>query len=139
MDNDSIKDNIYRLRKKQALTQEQMANKIGISRNAYADIESGNTRVLSDKVERMALMNEISVEELCLGYKPVKPGYKENELKASFEKELQKIKAAYEKDLKDKDKEIASLLALVDSLKRTISYQEQIILMQRKHQGEENA
>ena len=70
MDNDSIKDNLYRLRKKLDMTQQQMADKIGISRNAYADLESGVTRILNEKIESVARLADVSVEELCLGYKP---------------------------------------------------------------------
>ena len=64
MDNDSIKDNIYRSRKKLDLTQQQMADRIGISRNAYADLECGGTRILNEKVESVARLADVSVEEI---------------------------------------------------------------------------
>lgn len=43
MDNNSIKDNIRRIRKSRKLTQEDMAHKLGISLTAYRDLERGNT------------------------------------------------------------------------------------------------
>jgi transcriptional regulator with XRE-family HTH domain len=130
MDNDSIKDNLYRLRKRLDMTQQQMADKIGISRNAYADLESGVTRILNEKIESVARLADVSVEELCLGYKPRTAAQDVSALSA----------------LKDKDDEIASLQALVSSQKETISsqrdslrYQEQIILMLKRRLGEEIA
>ena len=42
MDNNSIKENIRKIRKSKGLTQEEMAHRMGISLTAYRDLEKGS-------------------------------------------------------------------------------------------------
>ena len=70
MDNNSIKDNIRRIRKSRKLTQEDMAHKLGISLTAYRDLERGNTSVMNGNVMRIASLLDTSTEEIVLGYRP---------------------------------------------------------------------
>ena len=80
MDNDSVKDNIRNFRKIYKLTQSEMADKLGISRTAYRNIESGETRLISENVSRIADILHIRTEDLVLGYSP-EPGQKEKNRK----------------------------------------------------------
>ena len=67
------------------------------------------------------------------------PGKKEREQKARFESELQRMKTAHDKAMKDKEEEISTLRALVLSQRDTISYQEQIIKLLYQRIPEEKA
>ena len=43
MDNDSIKNNVFKLRLERNMSQREVAEALGISRNAYRGIEMGKT------------------------------------------------------------------------------------------------
>ena len=70
MDNESIKQNIRKLREERNLSQRKMAEAIGIARNSYRKLEKGKTRIINDSVVKIAEWAGISLEELILGYMP---------------------------------------------------------------------
>ena len=70
MDNNSVKENIIRRRKVRRLSQQEVADKIGLSRTAYRNIEKGETRLLSENIVRIADVLGVGTEELVLGYAP---------------------------------------------------------------------
>ena len=72
MDNISVKKNIAGIRIRKGLSQEAAAEKMGISRTAYRNIESGDTRLISDSIGKMAEVFGVSAEEILLGYEPVR-------------------------------------------------------------------
>ena len=51
-------------REKQNLTQEQMANELGLSTNGYANLERGETRLSVDRLEKIANIFGVDVTEL---------------------------------------------------------------------------
>lgn len=57
-------------RKRQGMTQLQVAKAIGISLTAYRDLEKGKTQIINDKIARIADAVGVTTEELVLGYKP---------------------------------------------------------------------
>lgn len=73
MDNDSVKDNIRNFRRNLRVTQSEMADKLGISRTAYRNLENGDTRLFNENLDRIAEIFHIGTEELVLGYHPVRP------------------------------------------------------------------
>ncbi len=73
MDDQSIKKNIAGLRKKSGLTQTELADRIGISRTAYRNLESGSTRMLNENIDKVAEVLDRPVEEIVLGYSPPPP------------------------------------------------------------------
>ena len=70
MDNNSIKDNIRNIRKGKGLTQEDMADRLGISLTAYRDLERGSTSIVNSNIYRIAEITGTSTEEIMLGYLP---------------------------------------------------------------------
>lgn len=70
MDNFSIKNNICKFRKRKSMTQEEMANLLGISLTAYRELERGGTSVMNPHIMNMARLTEATTEEIVLGYKP---------------------------------------------------------------------
>ncbi|MDO5442967.1 MAG: helix-turn-helix transcriptional regulator [Bacteroidia bacterium] len=71
MDNDSVKKNIERIRAGKKLSQNEMAGALGISRNGYRKIEKGETKLISDTIQKIAELAGITPEEVVLGYVPV--------------------------------------------------------------------
>ncbi len=59
--NQKIGQNILRLRKEKGLTQEQLANKAGISRRYLSDIENGKRKISLAILERIARVLDLSV------------------------------------------------------------------------------
>ena len=122
MDDSSIKENIRKLRKERRMTQEAIANQLGISTNAYGEIERGSTSIMNAHVLRIAKLLDTSTEELVLGYRPIQiPG-----------KKLEEMQAEYSERIDALEKEIEYLRKLVKSLEETIATKSQIIEMLQK-------
>ena len=122
MDNISIKANIRKIRKERKKTQEEMADMLSISLNAYRDLERGSTSIMNSNVIRIAELLDTSTEEIVLGYRPVPmPG-----------KKLEEMKAEYSDRISSLEKEVEYLRKLVKSLEETIATKTQIIEMLQK-------
>lgn len=65
-DNGSIKDKIYETRRKKGISQEEMANLLGMSLNSYRKIERGPTLLVSHRIWEIAKALNISPEELVM-------------------------------------------------------------------------
>lgn len=129
MDEKSVKENLRRVRKGLNLTQQEMAERVGLSRNAYASLENGPTRILNDAVEKVAQIAEMPLTELVTGYpSPV-------QLKAELERvrsdsahrigELEALLAA-------REREIATLNDHIESIKDSLRTKDDIISLLKK-------
>ncbi len=133
MDNNSVKENILKLRKELGVTQKEMALRLGISRVAYANLESGDTRTISPLVEKAAEVGNVPVEALLLGKRVLEDGsVNAYRIREGYEQRISILTAEYERQLSIKDKEIEVLKSLVDSMKENVNYQKEIISMLRK-------
>lgn len=59
-----IQDKIRTLREINQWTQDEMAEKMGMSKNGYAKIERGETKLYIDKLQKIAQVFNINVAEL---------------------------------------------------------------------------
>lgn len=84
MDNSSIKENIVRRRTAEGISQDEMAKRLDISRNAYRSIEKGESKVISDRLKDIADNLDISLEELVLGYNPRNGSGELNEMRERY-------------------------------------------------------
>ncbi|HIS23017.1 MAG TPA: helix-turn-helix domain-containing protein [Candidatus Cryptobacteroides intestinipullorum] len=142
MDNDSVKDNIRNFRKIYKLTQSEMADKLGISRTAYRNIESGETRLISENVSRIADILHIRTEDLVLGYSP-EPGQKEkNRRPGSISAQLAEMKRAHEKETEEMSSEIIRLkkdlqylTRRIEDLEELLKTKDEIISMMKKFES----
>jgi transcriptional regulator with XRE-family HTH domain len=66
--NESVGTRITHFRKARCYTQNELANKIGISRKLVADYETGRVRLFDEMLARFALALKVSADEL-LGLK----------------------------------------------------------------------
>lgn len=71
MNNKELKINLVKARESLHLTQEEMAQKIGISRQAYINLEHGKTQLLNKQLPKIARECGMTMDKLCLGYDPL--------------------------------------------------------------------
>ena len=119
MDNTSIKKNIRSIRKARKYTQEEMADKMGMSLTAYRDLEKGETSIVNTNLRKVARLLDTTTEELVLGYRPIQmdgPG-------------LEDIKEEYTGRISALEKRIADLERLVRTLEETVATKNEIITM----------
>lgn len=127
MDNSSIKENIRNFRKSRNYTQEEMANRLGISLTAYRDLEKGDTSIMNSNLSKVATLLDTTTEELVLGYRPVQMGGPG----------IEDVRAEYGGRIDILEKRILDLERLVMSLEETISTKNEIITMLKKSLGKD--
>lgn len=127
MDNNSIKDNIRRLRKQRRLTQEEMALQLGISLTAYRDFEKGKTSILHCNLMKIATLLDTPTEEVLLGYKP-------SQIEGAT---LKDVEQEYTGKITILETRIADLEKLVHSKEETIRNMDEIISMLKQKLGED--
>ena len=127
MDNNSIKDNIRRLRKQRRLTQEEMALQLGISLTAYRDFEKGKTSILHCNLMKVATLLDTPTEEVLLGYKP-------SQIEGAT---LKDVEQEYTGKITILETRIADLEKLVHSKEETIRNMDEIISMLKQKLGED--
>lgn len=134
MDNNSIKENIRRIRKTRKLTQEEMAHRLGISITAYRDIERGSTSMMNSNISRIATHLETSAEEIVLGYHPIHTdGKKLEELTGNYTSRI----SVLEKQVRDLERLVKTLEETIASKNEIIENNKEIILMLKKELGKE--
>ena len=126
MDNDSIKSNIRNFRNACRMTQEEMALKMNISLTAYRDLEKGRTAIISNNLQKVAEILEISMEELLLGYKPAE----------TVSPILEDVRDEYGGRITVLETRVADLENLVRSHEETIRSKNEIIEMLKKSLAE---
>lgn len=136
MDEKSIIDNLERMRSDRGFTQNEVAEKIGISRNTYVNLISGRTKVISEHLQPLSLLFGVELEELLLGYKPIKStelklqGYNEfEELRLALVNKYEDELSAMKEKIKEKDETIGDLRNHIKTL-------QEINSMQKRQLGE---
>jgi transcriptional regulator with XRE-family HTH domain len=127
MDNTSIKKNIRTRRKARRYTQEEMADKMGMSLTAYRDLEKGETSIVNTNLLKIAMLLDTTSEELVLGYRPVQ----------MEGPDLEDVREEYSGRVAVLERRIADLEKLVLSLEETIATKNEIITMLKKSLGED--
>ena len=121
MDNNSIKDNIRRIRKRSGMTQEDMAHELGISLTAYRDLERGATNIVNSNVARIAEITGTTTEEV-LGYTTVPD-----------EDRIQDVQVEYGAKIENLQTRINDLEKIVASLEDVIATKNEIISILKKN------
>ena len=107
-----IKENIAEIRRLKKISQGEMAVRLKIDRNTYRNIEAGKTFMVNEKLDEIAVILDVSPEELILGYNP---------LDLNSDPRLEEFKRTYgdkkEREAMDYLIEKAKLLAVIEDLK----------------------
>lgn len=129
MDERSVKENLKRVRKGMKLTQQEMAERVGLSRNAYVSLESGPTRMLNESLERVAELAEMPVTELVTGYPaPVALQAELDAVRVGSERRIAELEAL----IAAREGEIAALKGHIESMKDTLRTKDEIISLLKK-------
>ncbi len=123
MDNKTVKENIYRIRKEKKITQQQMAERLGISRNSYRRIESGDTVLVNDHIVQIADLLEMSPDELLLG-----------DSASDGRKILDEMRVGYAQEISDRNRTISSLEERIRLLEDLVRTKDEIITMLKKQE-----
>lgn len=124
-----IKTNLIKLRNDLNLSQIDLADQIGISRNTYRNIEVGKTCLVHKSLDKIARHLGVSPEGLILGYEPLDV---DSDPRLEDVRKNIVLKSSHEQELSQK--EITRLIAenyelkeKVEILKQTIEAKDQLI------------
>lgn len=121
MDDKSVKQRILSSRLAHKLSQQAMADRLGLSRNSYRAIEHGNTVLINSDLSKIADITGQTVEELVLGYIPVRDSFKEiQELRDDFELTRQRERSELLSQINSLQKEILGYQEAISSQKIAI-------------------
>jgi len=114
----SVNEKIRRIREAKDLTQEQMAEKLGVSQSAYGDIERGDNDPKLSKLQKIADIFEMRLSELVdLSEKGT--------LNINFNKQgknnIYMTSSLTEKEMALKDKELAMQAREIENLREIIA------------------
>ena len=114
----SVNEKIRRIREAKDLTQEQMAEKLGVSQSAYGDIERGDNDPKLSKLQKIADIFEMQLSELVdLSEKGT--------LNINFNKQgknnIYMTSSLTEKEMALKDKELAMQAREIENLREIIA------------------
>ena len=142
MDNESIKKNLLKVRLEHNMSQEDMAEGLGVARNTYRSIEKGSTKLISDTVMKVADWAGMEPEEIVLGYMPSeeKGSQKLKDVRERFNLRVKAITDEYENRLELLRKEndmFKDLLKEKDENIRTL--RSMVALLEKKSEDDKNA
>ena len=115
MDNARIKENIIRKRTEKGISQDEMAQRLEMSRNSYRNIEKGSTYVVSRHLKEIADILNITEEELVLGYKPAEGAGSLEEVRSHYSKISDDLRQNYEERIAGLSDQVSDLRELIDS------------------------
>ncbi len=139
MDNNSVKENIKKTRRASGLSQSDMADRLGLSRTAYNNLEQGETKLISSKVEQIAEILNTTSEELVLGYKPFrKDSGKLKDIHAEFDAAKAEMVRRHTEEISKLQKQVETLSEYVEILKDSNRTKDEIISMLKKKLADES-
>ncbi len=140
MDEQSMKFNIRYNRIRRGLTQEEVAQRLGIARGTYTNLESGSVRILNENLYLLSDILNVTMEELLLGFEPDRDAAARlNDTISGYDVKYRQMMDEFDRKLEEKDTELGTLRDLAETQKKTIATQDEIIRMLRKRIPEENA
>lgn len=134
MDSNSVKQNIRKVRKDMGLTQKEMADKLGISRTAYRNLEKGETKVYSNHISKMAELAGKAEEEVVLGYTPRQADAEQLREIQNYEERLNTLTEYYETRISDLNEKLKDREKLIESLQNNVkTLQSMVDLLSRQN------
>ena len=127
MDNARIKENIIRKRTEKGISQDEMAQRLEMSRNSYRNIEKGSTYVVSRHLKEIADILNITEEELVLGYKPAEGAGSLEEVRSHCSKISDDLRQNYEERIAGLSDQLELQKLMVSDLRELIDSKNEII------------
>lgn len=100
---------LYNLRKQSGLSQEELGNKLNVSRQTVSKWEVGDTNPDMERLVMLSDLFQVSLDELILGIKP--EAKNEQDVKYSMITEI--TEKIYKKDNKQKIKKILKVVGII--------------------------
>ena len=133
MDNNSVKENIARIRKASGISQTEMAERLGMSRTAYRNLEKGDTRLISETMEKIAAVLDRTPEELVLGYEPsAKDSRRVADIRNEYVSMQKDIEMKHQEEIAALKTQISLLTDHVASVKEAVRTKEEMISMLKR-------
>lgn len=138
MDDQSIKENIRRKRKSMGISQESMAENLGVANSTYWEIESGATSILNPNLTKIAEVLGCSVAEIVCGNDVDGYGntlqedagsYAANNGKEEFTKRIAKVEEEKNAEIRKISEELKLKNEIAALLRRSIEDKDIIIRM----------
>ena len=119
MDLTKVNDNIRKIRELKNISQEFVANELGITTRAYSKIETGETQLTINRLDKICKILNVTPQEL-LGFDSAlifnNNFHNEQGTQQAFNNtDIQQVKELYERLLKEKDKVISVLEKKLES------------------------
>lgn len=127
MDNARIKENIIRKRTEKGISQDEMAQRLEMSRNSYRNIEKGSTYVVSRHLKEIADILNITEEELVLRYKPAEGVGSLEEVRSHYSKISDDLRQNYEERIAGLSDQLELQKLMVSDLRELIDSKNEII------------
>lgn len=124
MDEKEVRKRILKKRNEKKISQQRVADLLGISRTAFRNLESGKTRIINENVLKFADITGTSATELLCGYDPTR------ELKIEHEKTRKEYEEKLEELNSISKRKIDALTLERDMLKDKVKAQEKTISLQ---------
>lgn len=126
-----IKKNISEVRNALNLTQAEMAERIGISRQAYINLENGKTSPINKQITKMAENCGISEDKILFGYSHAEMEASQLREAEALKEQLNTIRADHERRVSEFKDKLDVLTQLVFSERQHVKTQERLISEQR--------
>ena len=114
---DELHTRIRQAREQAGLSQEKMAEELGVGRTTYVNFETGRSRLFSPLMEGMAARLGKSVEEILFGERPDDRLLRD---KAALEEWRSSLVAEYESRLSALQEKVDALARVIDAQDTTI-------------------
>lgn len=137
MDKSLVKENIRKAREEMNLTQSELASRMGISRTAYRNFETGETKVFSDHISTLARICGRSEEELILGYSPRSHDDTLHEV-FTLREQRERLIEDYERRLAELRAALEARNALLESYEKHIRTLEELVAMMARQVPKNN-
>jgi len=133
MDESLLREKIRNARKNLGLSQESMADKLGLDRNTYGNIERGKTRLLYDHLDSILEILGMSFSEFMTGYDDPGSGSDATlqDIRSSYDGRIRNLVEDYEKKLGEDRAAIRELRARISELEEMVRDKSEIISYQK--------
>lgn len=99
MTDSEIRDNIRTIRMSRGFKQEEVARRMGIGTNTFANLEKGPTEIIHKRIPELANILGVSIERLFLGFDPCPPDGDVLQSEINLKEQIKSLIEDYEKKL----------------------------------------
>ena len=124
---EQVIESLQRIRHEKNISQKEIAEKLGISRTAYVNLEKGKTRIVNENVEKFAEITGVSTAELVLGYKVPEDLNSLEKAQAEYGRKRKEIIDQYEARIEKLNQTIADLKQQVGDLRELVDTKNDVI------------